>query len=129
MSAFSKILTATIGSAVLALGVAGSASAQPWDRGYDRGYGYGDYRGGGGERFAVNQCRRAVTDAAMRGATNAKVTDIGNVWATRDGFNVRGEVAIYKRAWNGRAAYDRVGFSCRTDGGRIADVNIGGRRW
>lgn len=127
MSAFSKAVTAAVATATLALGMAGSATAQPWRDGYDRG-GPMMMRGGG-ERFAVDQCRRAVTDAAMRGATNARVTDIRNVRMTGDGFRVQGEVAIYKRGWNGNAAYDRTGFSCRTDGGRIADVRIGGRRW
>jgi hypothetical protein len=139
MSALSKTLTAAVATATLAVGMAGTASAQSWgnghDRGYDRNYdrgdtyGYGEFRGGGGQSFAVDQCRRAVTDAAMRNSTNAKVTDIRWVRPTGDGFRVGGQVAVYRWGGYGRASYERVSFSCRTDRGRIADVNIGGRGW
>ena len=128
MSACSKALTAVVASATLALGMAGPATAQPWRDGPDRGGPMMMH--GGGQRFAVDQCRRAATDAAMRGATNAGVKSIDYVQRTGDGFRVGGKVAIYRHGGGyGRSNYVRTDFTCRTDGGRVVAVRIGGHRW
>lgn len=125
-----------------------------YDAGYDRrGYGndYGYGYNGGNSRQAVEQC----VNAAERGANRysyggrANVTDIRSVSRTRDGFNVRGRIAVntmgrnwrsgdrrYGNGWNGDyrgwnssyRGWDSGTFTCKVRYGRIADLDYNGIR-
>jgi hypothetical protein len=117
--------------------------------GYDNGYGYGYNRGN--SRNAVEQCVRSAERTANRYSYGgrADVTDIRSVQRTRDGFNVRGRIAVntqgrnwrsgdrnYGRGWNGdyRGAnsrlrgYDSGSFTCKVRYGRVADLDFNGIR-
>jgi len=134
-----------------------------YDRaGYD-GYGRGDYgrgaygRGGYGQggwggnpRQAVEQCVRAAErDAGRFSYGRADVTDIRSVRDTRNGYVVRGRIAVnamghawrqgdgnYGRGWNGDyrgwnnslRGYDAGSFTCRVDGGRVVNLDYTGIR-
>jgi hypothetical protein len=115
--------------------------------GYDNGYGYNR----GNSRNAVEQCVRSAERTANRYSYGgrADVTDIRSVQRTRDGFNVRGRIAVntqgrnwrsgdrnYGRGWNGdyRGAnsrlrgYDSGSFTCKVRYGRVADLDFNGIR-
>lgn len=149
-----------IAGALVIGGIAAIASAASNnDRGYDRaGYdGYGRYdrgrydRGWGNPRQAVEQCVRAAERNASRYSWrgNADVTDIRSVRETRNGYEVRGRIAVntmgrswnrndgnYGRGWNddyrgwnsNLRGYDSGSFTCRIDRGRVADIDYSGIR-
>ena len=120
---------------------------------YDRaGYGYSNTRYGyGNPRQAVEQCVLAAERDANRHSWGgrADVTDVRSVRQTRNGYEVRGRIAVnsqgrawrrgdvsYGRGWNGDyrgwnsslRGYDSGTFTCRTNYGRIADVDYNGIR-
>lgn len=129
------------------------------DRGYDDRYGdynSGDYRRGygnnaGSSRNAVEQCVNAAERGAGRHAYrgNVDVTDIRTVTRTRDGYNVRGRIAVNQmnrdwragdrrygsgwnndyRGWNNRyRGWDSGTFTCKVRYGRVADIDYNGVR-
>jgi hypothetical protein len=132
-----------------------SASSNQYQRNVYRynGYGYG-YRGsnwGGDPRSAIEQCVYAAERAAGRYSYggNAKVTDIRDVDAKRDGYTVRGRIAVNTlgrnwrggdryygngwggdyRGWNSRyRGYDAGGFTCKVRFGRVVDLDFNGIR-
>ncbi|MCW1381358.1 hypothetical protein OLX02_00840 [Novosphingobium sp. KCTC 2891] len=165
-----------IAGALVIGGIAAIASAANnhgdayYDRaGYDRyssGYGYGyDNRGygnrgyysnGGGyysrgnPRTAVEQCvRTAESNASRYSSGRADVTDIRDVRPTREGYEVRGRIAVngmgrdwrggdswYGRGWNGDyrgwnsglRGYDSGSFRCKVAWGRVVDLDYSGIR-
>lgn len=114
------------------------------DRDYDR-YGYGNYRGGD-SRKAVEMCVRAAErDASRYSYGRADVTDIRDVKAKRDGYTIKGRIAVnnmgrnwrsgdryYGRGWNGDyrgwdsryRGYDAGQFTCEVRNGRIVDIDF-----
>lgn len=121
------------------------------DRGHGRGWGHG--RGGwrgGSPRSAIERCVRAAESEASRHSYGrADVTDIRSVRERRDGYEVRGRIAVNTRGhhwrngdrrygdgwggdyrgWNeGHRGYDSGSFSCRVEYGRITHLDIDGIR-
>lgn len=132
-----------------------------YDSRYDDRYGdynYGDNRRGygngynaGNSRYAVEQCVSAAERGAGRYAYrgNVDVTDIRSVSRTRDGYNVRGRIAVNQmgrdwrsgdrrygngwnndyRGWNNRyRGWDSGSFTCKVRYGRVADLDYSGIR-
>jgi len=120
---------------------------------YDRaGYGYENARYGYGDsRQAVAQCVAAAEQGAnrySRGGGRSDVTDIRSVRQTRNGFEVKGRIAVdgnargyrsnarYGNGWNGDyrgwnsnlRGYDSGTFTCRTNYGRVANLDYNGIR-
>lgn len=123
-----------IAGAVVLGGIAVLAGATGGDR---DGYGYRDGRqyGRGNPRSAVERCVNAVERQARRyGYRYADVTRIRNIDETRDGWRVKGNLAVDRAHGNGRYDRDRYGvsdrgkFSCRIDHGRITDIDFDGLR-
>lgn len=149
-----------IAGALIIGGIAAVAAAASNDRdNYDR-YGYGDYnRRGYDDRYfgrsasprsAVEACVRAAESTASRYSYGgrADVTDIRTVNRKRDGYDVKGRIAVntrdnyrysnsrYGRGWNGDyrgwnnnlRGYDSGNFTCKIRYGRIADLDFSGIR-
>ncbi|KPL67969.1 hypothetical protein SZ64_07460 [Erythrobacter sp. SG61-1L] len=150
-----------IAGALIIGGIAAiAAAASDNDRGYDRGYDrdrrgyddryYGDRRGGSA-REAVEQCVRAAERQASRYSYGgrADVTDIRDIDRTRDGYRVKGRIAVNTRGhdwrrgdnrygngwsgdyrgWNNRlSGYDSGKFTCKVRYGRVVDVDYSGIR-
>ena len=134
-----------IAGALIIGGIAAVASAaggrDRYDRGYDRGYGYNQ---AGNSRQAVEQCVNAAQRNASRYSYggNAKVTDIRDVDAKRDGYKVKGRIAVNTRnanwrrgwgndfrGWNSRYnGYDAGTFKCDVRYGRVVDLDYSGIR-
>jgi hypothetical protein len=118
-----------------------------YDNRYDRRNGYGQQ----GSRHAVEQCVNAAERTASRYSYggNANVTDIRKINRTRDGYTVKGRIAVNQmnrnwrsgdryqgRGWNndyrGRnnqyRGYDAGNFTCKVRYGRIADLDFSGIR-
>ena len=114
-------------------------------------YGYGGYGRSGDPRAAVEQCINAATRQADRYSYggNAHVTDIRAIDRNRDGYTVKGRIAVNAlgrvwrqgdprygrgwdndyRGWNDRyAGYDAGKFSCRTVFGRVVKIDFSGIR-
>lgn len=113
--------------------------------GYDRGYGWR-----GSPRGAVEQCVRSAERVASRYSYGrADVTDIRQVRDTRNGWEVRGRIAVnsvgrdwrygdnrYGRGWggdyrgwnDGLRGYDSGSFKCRIERGRVVDLDFSGIR-
>ncbi len=164
-----------IAGALIIGGIAAVASAGNRDRDYDRGYdrdydrGYGNeggydygrggYRHGGGygrdrvngnPRQAVEQCVRTAENQASRYSYGrADVTDIRSVRERRDGYEVRGRIAVnqmgrdwrrgddrYGQGWGGdyrgwndnNRGYDSGSFTCRVEYGRVTRLDYSGIR-
>jgi hypothetical protein len=153
-----------IAGALIIGGIAAIASAASNDRDryddrYDDRYGdrYGDRynnRNGYGRqnsRHAVEQCVQAAERTASRYSYggNANVTDIRRINRTRDGYTVKGRIAVNQmnrnwrsgdrnygrgwdndhRGWNNRyRGYDAGNFTCKVRYGRIADLDFSGIR-
>ena len=116
---------------------------------YYRGGGYGYYNRGN-PRTAVEQCvRSAESNAARYSYGRADVTDIRDVRPTREGYEVRGRIAVNSagrtwrsgddwhgrgwggdyRGWNsGLRGYDSGSFKCRVAWGRVVDLDYSGLR-
>lgn len=118
-------------------------------RGYDDRY-YGDRRGGSA-RSAVERCVTAAERQASRYSYGgrADVTDIRDIDRTRDGYRIKGRIAVNTRGhdwrrsdnrygngwggdyrgWNDRVSgYDSGTFTCRVSYGRVSDVDFRGIR-
>lgn len=123
------------------------------DRGYDRyGYGRNDRRGyrDSNPRSAVEMCVRAAENSISRYSYGrADVTDIRDVAWDRDGFTVRGRIAVnvmgrgwgngdhsYGRGWDGdyrggndrNHGYDSGRFTCQVRYGRVVGLDFRGIR-
>lgn len=153
-----------IAGAVIIGGIAAIASAssnnnRDRDYRYDRA-GYGDYgrdngryddRGyGGNPRRAVEQCiSLAEREAGRYSYGRADVTDIRSVRETRNGFEIRGRIAVNSqgrdwrrgdreygngwgndhRGWNNNLrGYDSGSFKCKFERGRVVDIDYSGIR-
>jgi hypothetical protein len=137
-----------IAGALIIGGIAAVAASAGRDRGYgydsryDRGYGYdGRY---GNSRQAVEQCVRTAERAASRSAYRggARVTDIRSIDRKRDGYEVKGRIAVNTRSndwrrgwgndWRGYdsrySGYDSGRFTCRIRYGRVEDLRFSGIR-
>jgi hypothetical protein len=113
--------------------------------GYDNGYNRGN------SRDAVEQCVTSAERTANRYSYGgrADVTDVRSVQRTRDGFTVRGRIAVntmgrnwrsgdrsYGRGWNGDyrgsnsrlRGYDSGSFTCKVRYGRVSDLDFSGIR-
>jgi hypothetical protein len=131
-----------IAGAVVIGGIAALAGAFDGDRN-DRRYNDRDYRDNrnynydrngygvaGGSRNAVERCVRAAENQARRfgGYRYADVVDVRDLDRTRDGFRVKGRIAVEgSPRWGGRRA-DRGNFTCRIDGRGAPLVNFNGIR-
>lgn len=120
------------------------------DRRWGNGNNWGNNWGQVSPRVAVEQCVRAAERNAGRVSWGrADVTDIRNVRNTRNGYEVRGRIAVnthgrdwrngdprYGRGWNndyrgwnnGLRGYDSGSFKCRFERGRIVDLDYSGIR-
>lgn len=113
-----------------------------YDRGYDR---------AGSPRQAVEQCVYAAERSASRRSYrgHAKVTDIRSIDRKRDGYTVKGRIAVNTndrdwrrgdarygrgwgndyRGWNDRyRGYDSGKFTCKVRYGQIRDLDYSGIR-
>jgi hypothetical protein len=101
-----------------------------------------------GARDAVERCVRAAEREAYRtGFRRADVSDIRDVRASRDGYRVKGRIAVdtgyrdgrYGRGWNNdyrgyrdnMSGWDSGKFTCRIERGRVVNMdydNIRGLR-
>ncbi len=117
---------------------------------YYRSSGYGYYPNRGNPRTAVEQCVRSAERTASRYSYGrADVTDIRDVRLTREGYEVRGRIAVnamgrnwrngdgwYGRGWDGDyrgwnsglRGYDSGSFKCRVAWGRVVDLDYSGIR-
>jgi hypothetical protein len=132
-----------IAGALIIGGIAAVAGAANRGRGYydnDRYYdrGYND-----DPRAAVEQCVYAAERNASRYSyRGAQVTDIRQVEQRRDGYIVRGRIAVdqqnrnWRRGWgndyrgwdNRYSGYDAGRFTCRVQYGRVVDLDYSGIR-
>lgn len=107
--------------------------------GYDNnGYGYENNRYDrsryGGSRQAVQQCVSATQYEARRYSRGqARITGITNINRNRDGYTVRGRLAVqdYRGGYGGygnRSGYDSGSFKCQVRYGRVVDVRVNGIR-
>ena len=116
-------------------------------RGYDGRY----YGGRNNPRDAVEMCVRAAENQANRYSygRSADVTDIRDVKNRRNGFDIKGRIAVntrgrdwrsgdnrYGRGWGGdyrgyndrNRGYDSGNFTCKVRYGRVVDVDFSGIR-
>lgn len=135
-----------IAGALIIGGIAAVASAASRGNRYD---GY-DNRAGN-PRSAVEQCVYAAERNAARYSWrgNAKVTDIRDIDRKRDGYTVKGRIAVntmgrdwrrsdarYGRGWNNDyrgwdsrySGYDSGKFTCKVRYGRVVDLDYSGIR-
>ena len=113
-------------------------------RGYNNGYGYNGYDRAGDPRQAVEQCVYAAERNASRYSYggNAQVTDIRDINRKRDGYTVKGRIAVntrngnWQRGWNGDyrgynnnyRGYDSGSFTCKVRYGQVYDLDYSGIR-
>jgi hypothetical protein len=144
-----------IAGALVIGGIAAIAGAASSD--HDR-YGYNEVRYDRGRygyradpRQAAEMCVNTATREANRHSFGgrAKVTDIRKIDRNRDGFTVKGRIAVnqlgrnwrygdrnYGRGWNGDyrgwngnlRGYDAGNFTCKVKYGRVTDVDFSGIR-
>jgi len=133
------------------------------DRGYNDGYSYGGYDNGyrgndnryrgndsryynqaGDSRQAVEQCVYAAERNASRYSRggNSQVTDIRQIDRKRDGYTVKGRIAVntgnanWQRGWgndyrgynNSYRGYDAGNFTCKVRYGQVVDLDYSGVR-
>jgi hypothetical protein len=133
-----------IAGAVVLGGIAALAASS------NNNYRYNDYRYRGYNRYyqnprqAVEQCVYAAQRSANRYSYggNARVTDIRSIERQRDGYNVRGRIAVNTRnpywsrgwgndwrGWNSAyRGYDAGSFDCKVRYGRVVDLDFHGIR-
>ncbi|MBN9504511.1 MAG: hypothetical protein J0I69_00665 [Altererythrobacter sp.] len=139
-----------IAGALIIGGIAAVASAASRGNRYN-GYDYRYDNRAGNPRTAVEQCVYAAERNAARYSWrgNAKVTDIRNIDRKRDGYTVKGRIAVntmgrewrrgdsrYGRGWNNDyrgwndryAGYDSGKFTCKVRNGRVVDIDYSGIR-
>lgn len=143
-----------IAGALIIGGIAAVAAAASNDRDdYNyRGRGYGnDYYRAGNSRAAVEQCVHAAQRNANRYSYGggARVTDIREIDRKRDGYTIKGRIAVnqmgrdwrrgdnrYGRGWdndyrgwnNSYRGYDSGKFTCKVRYGRVVDLDYSGIR-
>lgn len=157
-----------IAGALIIGGIAAVASAVGGrNRGYDNGgyvYEGGNYNGpynsrydpryngrynnqyynAGDPRQAVEQCVNAAERNANRYSYggNSQVTDIRNIDRKRDGYTVKGRIAVntrnanWQRGWgndyrgynNAYQGYDSGSFTCKVRYGQVVDLDYSGVR-
>ena len=147
-----------IAGALIIGGIAAVASAASrggrYDRRYDRyddRYYDGYYNRAGNPRQAVEQCVYAAERNASRYSYGggAQVTDIRDINRKRDGYTVKGRIAVNSqgrdwrrgdnrygrgwdndyRGWNDRySGYDAGKFTCKVRYGRVVDLDYSGIR-
>jgi hypothetical protein len=148
-----------IAGALIIGGIAAIASASSNNR--DRGYRYDDYRYRDGDRYdgrygnrydydrrdnprrAVEMCVRAAEGNASRYSYGrAKVTDIRAIDRKRDGYKIKGRIAVntrshdWRRGWDNDyrgydrrySGYDSGRFTCQVRHGRVVDIDYHGIR-
>ena len=120
------------------------------NRGYNDGYvyegrGYDNrYNNAGNSRQAVEQCVYAAEQNASRYSRSggAQVTDIRNIDQRRDGYTVKGRIAVntgnrnWQQGWgndyrgynDSYRGYDAGRFTCRVSYGRVVDLDYSGIR-
>ena len=136
-----------IAGALIIGGIAAVATAVGRNnRGYNDGYynnGY-NYNRSGDSRQAVEQCVYAAEQNASRYSRRggAQVTDIRNIDRKRDGYTVKGRIAVdtgnrnWRQGWgndyrgwnNNYQGYDAGRFTCRVSYGRVVDLDYSGVR-
>ena len=140
-----------IAGALIIGGIAAVAAAASNDRNDYDGYGYRDrrgydnrYYGAGSSRDAVEMCVRTAESNASRYSYGgrANVTDIRTIDRKRDGYTVKGRIAVntntrgwrngdnrYGRGWNNNLnGYDSGRFTCKVRYGRVVDLDYSGIR-
>ncbi len=138
-----------IAGALIIGGIAAVASAATRDRDRGRGWDRGNYRDD--PRSAIEQCVYAAERDAGRASWGgrAKVTDIRNVDSKRDGYKIKGRIAVnqmgrdwrrgdsrYGRGWGGDyrgwqndyAGWDSGKFTCDVRYGRVDRLSYSGIR-
>lgn len=104
----------------------------------------GQYANAGGSRQAVEQCVNAAQRNASRHSYGgqARVTDIRDIDRKRDGYTVKGRIAVntrnanWRRGWgndyrgysNAYQGYDSGSFTCKVRRGQIVDLDYSGIR-
>ena len=102
------------------------------------------YANAGNSRQAVEQCVYAAERNASRYSSggNAQVTDIRNIDRKRDGYTVKGRIAVnaqnanWRRGWgndyrgysNAYRGYDSGNFTCKVRYGQVVDLDYNGVR-
>jgi hypothetical protein len=128
--------------------IAASASHGKDRDSYDYGgrNGYNGRYGRDDSRSAVDMCVRTAENTASRNAYGrAKVTDVRQINRKRDGYDVKGRIAVnnmgrawrsgdprYGRGWNDDyrgwnsdyRGYDAGSFTCKVRYGRVVDVDF-----
>ncbi len=144
-----------IAGALIIGGIAAVASAVGRDRGYNDGYVYergryndryynDGYYNAGSSRQAVEQCVQAAERNANRYSYGGRsqVTDIRDIDRKRDGYTVKGRIAVntrnanWQRGWgndyrgwnNNYRGYDAGSFTCKVRYGRVVDLDYSGIR-
>jgi hypothetical protein len=113
-------------------------------RGYDDRYNNGRYNSAGDSRQAVEQCVYAAERTASRYSRGGRsqVTDIRNIDRKRDGYTVKGRIAVdtgnanWQRGWgndyrgynNSQRGYDAGNFTCKVRYGQVVDLDYSGVR-
>jgi hypothetical protein len=118
---------------------------------YDNGRYYNDNRydnrynnGAGDSRQAVEQCVYAAENNANRASYGGRsqVTDIRQIDRKRDGYTVKGRIAVntrnanWQRGWgndyrgytNNQRGYDAGNFTCKVRYGQVVDLDYSGVR-
>lgn len=141
VSAGEVIAGALIIGGIAAVASSNNRSGGRYGNRYDHNYRWGS------PRQAVEQCVRAAerTASGQSWRGRADVTDIRQIRELRNGYEVKGRIAVntrgrdwrrgdgnYGRGWNGDyrgwnnnlRGYDSGSFTCRTDRGRVANVKF-----
>ena len=139
-----------IGGIAAVASAAGGRNGRVYEGRYGNDYGYG-YDRAGSSRQAVEQCVNAAERNASRYSYrgNAQVTDIRNIDRKRDGYTVKGRIAVnsqgrewrrgdnrYGSGWDNDyrgyndnyRGYDAGRFTCRVSYGRVVDLDYSGIR-
>ena len=112
---------------------------------YNNGYNNNGYYNAGDPRQAVEQCVYAAEQNASRysyGRGGAQVTDIRNIDQRRDGYTIKGRIAVntqnrnWRGSWGGDYrgydnrynGYDAGRFTCDVRYGRVVDLDYSGIR-
>ena len=114
-----------------------------YDPRYDDRYN-NQYTNAGNSRQAVEQCVYAAERNANRYSYggNSQVTDIRNIDRKRDGYTVKGRIAVntrnanWQRGWgndyrgynNNYRGYDSGNFTCKVRYGQVVDLDYSGVR-
>jgi len=111
---------------------------------YDDRYNNQYYNNAGDSRQAVEQCVYAAERNANRYSYggNSQVTDIRQIDRKRDGYTVKGRIAVntrnanWQRGWgndyrgysNNQRGYDAGNFTCKVRYGQVVDLDYSGVR-